>query len=130
MGVPQASILHVGFVSYCHDRSGQQTKTGTSETKSPTRKPDVRGTPIYLPTWCPGHTPKRRIPPDSKRKTKRDSSRKIGAQNDNFMLFSAACKAATHKPCGLFERAPKSSYAALLKTIDREIRFVVPTATE
>ncbi len=57
MGVPQASILQVGFVSYCHDRSGQQTKTGTSETKSPTRKPDVRGTPIHLPTWCPVRPP-------------------------------------------------------------------------
>jgi len=30
---------------------------------------------------------KRRIPPDSKPKTKRDSSRKIGAQNDIVPLF-------------------------------------------
>ena len=58
MGVPHASILRVGFVSYCHDRSGQQTKTGNNETKSPTRKPDVCGTQIHLPTWCPGHPPK------------------------------------------------------------------------
>jgi hypothetical protein len=57
MGVPHASILRVGFVSYCHDRSGQQTKTGNNETKSPTRKPDVRGTPIHLPTWCPVRPP-------------------------------------------------------------------------
>jgi len=30
---------------------------------------------------------KRKIPPDSKPKTKRDSPRKIGAQNDIFPLF-------------------------------------------
>ena len=32
-----------------------------------------------------------------KTKAKRDSSRKIGAQNDNVFLFSATCEAATHK---------------------------------
>jgi hypothetical protein len=31
----------------------------------------------------------RRIPPDSRQKSKRDSSRKIGAQNDNLQAFSA-----------------------------------------
>jgi hypothetical protein len=50
-----ASFYAWGFGSYCHDRSGQQTKTGNNETKSPTRKPDVCGTQIHLPTWCPGH---------------------------------------------------------------------------
>src|ERR1700730_15511315 len=32
----------------------------------------------------------RRIPPDSKQKPKRDSSRETGAQNDGFLPFSAA----------------------------------------
>jgi hypothetical protein len=36
----------------------------------------------------------RRIPLESKQSIKRDSSRKIGAQNDSIPLFSAACKAA------------------------------------
>jgi len=45
-------------------------------------------------------------------------------------FFSAACEAAAYKPLGPFQRAPKAGSAALLKTIDREIRFVVPTATE
>jgi hypothetical protein len=54
-GAPRVDFYARGFGSYCHDRSGQQTKTGNNETKSPTRKPDVCGTQIHLPTWCPGH---------------------------------------------------------------------------
>jgi len=86
--VPHASILRVGVcILNFHDRSGQQTRTGNNETKSPTRKPDVWGTQIHLPTWCRA----------TRRKTRRDSSRKIGAQNDIFALFSGACFA---EQCG------------------------------
>ena len=47
--MPHASILRVGFVSYCHDQSGQQTKTGNNETRSPTRKTDVWATQFISP---------------------------------------------------------------------------------
>ena len=52
----------------------------------------------------------RRIPLDSKQKPKRDSSRRISAQNDGIPPFSATCKAVTYKQsCRLCYLAPSDS---------------------
>ncbi len=48
--------------------------------------------------------------------------------NDSIVILSEAKNPSRSKTQD--SRAPKAGSAALLKTIDREIRFVVPTATE
>jgi hypothetical protein len=59
LAMEQLVVLCKGRGRTGHNRSVRRINSGNSETKTPTRKPDVWGTPLHLLTWCPGHRSRR-----------------------------------------------------------------------